>query len=58
VGEQVAVEGLPVAVDRGLFEAASGQVLGEPALGEVGEEEALGSPVALTLDVDEPAAQL
>ena len=41
-GEEVAVEGLPVAIEGGLFEAAAGQVLVLPACGEEGEAEFFG----------------
>ena len=57
-GEEVPVEGLPVAVEGGLFEAAPGEVLCLPALGESGEGEWLGFAVALALDVNQPAAEL
>src|SRR5207253_1545853 len=58
VGEQMLVQGLPVAVGGGEFEAAAGKVVVKPALGEVGEEGALGFSVAVALDVNEAPPQL
>jgi hypothetical protein len=51
------VEGLPVAVEGCLFEAAAREVFGLPAFGEGGQGELLGFAVAVAFDVDEPAAK-
>ena len=55
-GEEVPVEGLPVAVEGGELEPASGQVLFLPAGGELAEGELFGFLVGVAVSVRRAAA--